>query len=410
MAKVTEQTLQTRRIAFISVHGCPLARPGSKDTGGMSIYVHQLALALGHMGFQVDVYSRVHDSHDALVVPLGDNARVIHIEAGPVRAPKNDLYRYLPRFLSRVMAFQKKHDLSYSLIHTHYWLSGWVGNALSLEWGVPHVATFHTLAEVKARARAGEKEAAARSDAERQVVAAADRIVVSTAHEKEALQRLYGADEDQVRVVHPGVNLGLFRPGDRLAARDQLGLNGHHTLLYVGRLEPIKGLEVLLYTLASLETPRAVQLLVAGGSSDDEYYSMKGVAKKLDVEDKVVFLGSLDHAALPLYYQAADVCVVPSYYESFGLAALEAMACGTPVVASRVPGLETIVRDNRSGYLVAWHCPDAFADRIEVLLANDSLRDSMGKEGSVIAKDMGWDGVADAMAEGYAELGVLPAT
>ena len=241
------------------------------------------------------------------------------------------------------------------------------------------------------------------------MVAAADRIVVSTAHESEALRRLYHADEEKVRVVHPGVDLDLFRPGDQRAARDQLGLNGHHTLLYVGRLDPIKGLGVLLHTLASLETPREVQLLVAGGSEhDEEYIRLKGVARKLDVECKVEFLGSLEHSMLPLYYQAADVCVVPSYYESFGLVALEAMACGTPVVASRVPGLETIVRDNRSGYLVAWHCPDAFADRIEVLLANDCLRDSMGKAGSLIAQDMGWDGAATAMAEVYAGLGVAP--
>ncbi len=374
----------------------------------MSVYVHQLAQTLGRLGFLVDIYTRVHDSHDSVVVNIDENVRVIHVRAGPVRAPKNDLSRYLPRFIAQVKAYQEKHNLKYALIHTHYWLSGLVGQALAGEWGAPHVTTFHTLAEVKARARAGEKESDARSVSERQVAASVDRIIVSTAHERGALQRLYDADEEKVRVVHPGVDLDLFKPGDQRAARDQLGLNGHHTLLYVGRLDPIKGLEGLLHTLGSMETPRAVQLLVAGGSEhDEEYHRLKGVARKLDVQCKVEFLGSLDHAMLPLYYQAADVCVVPSYYESFGLVALEAMACGTPVVASRVPGLEAIVGDNRSGYLVAWHCPDAFADRLEVLLANDALRQSMGREAHAMAQDMSWDGAARAVAEVYAELGIL---
>ncbi|MEK7777817.1 MAG: glycosyltransferase [Chloroflexota bacterium] len=400
--------MPTQRIAFISVHGCPLARPGSKDTGGMSVYVHQLAQTLGQLGFLVDIYTRIHDSHCPMLVNLDENVRVIHVRAGPVRAPKDDLFRYLPRFIAQVKAYQEKHQIRYALVHTHYWLSGWVGQALAGEWGVPHVTTFHTLAEVKARARAGEKESDARSASERQVAASVDRIIVSTAHERGALQRLYDADEEKVRVVHPGVDLGLFKPGDQRAARGQLGLNGHHTLLYVGRLDPIKGLEVLLHTLRSMDTPREVQLLVAGGSKrDEEYRRLKGVARKLDVQCKVEFLGSLDHTLLPLYYQAADVCVVPSYYESFGLVALEAMACGTPVVASRVPGLEAIVGDNRSGYLVAWHCPDAFADRLEVLLANDALRQSMGREAHAMAQDMSWDGAARAVAEVYAELGIL---
>ena len=404
---MADSNMTAQRIAFVSVHGCPLAQPGSKDTGGMSVYVHQLACALGQQGFLVDIYTRVHNSHDPLIVHISDNVRVIHLKAGPVGAVKNDLFGYLPRFVSQLKAFEKRHQLRYSLVHTHYWLSGWVGKVLAKEWGVPHVTTFHTLAEVKARARAGEVESGARSSNERKIVASVDRIIVSTAHESGALRYLYDADEEKVRVVHPGVDLDLFKPGDQRAARDQLGLNGHHTLLYVGRLDPIKGVEVLLHTLASMETPRDVQLLVAGGDErDEEYIRLQTVARKLDVQGKVEFLGSLDHSLLPTYYQAADVCVVPSYYESFGLVALEAMACGTPVVASRVPGLQAIVKDNRSGYLVAWHCPDAFSDRLEVLLANDSLRVSMGQEAHAQAQEMSWDAAAGAVAQVYSELGV----
>ncbi len=399
--------MSSRRIAFISVHGCPLARLGSKDTGGMSVYIHQMALGLARLGFLVDIYTRAHETCQRDVQDLGENVRVIHVRAGPRTAPKAALFNYLPRFIAGVKAFQKRHKLSYDLIHSHYWLSGHVGNVLAGEWRVPHVVTFHTMAEIKARARAGEDEGNQRSATERQIVAAVDRIVVSTPHERESLGRLYDADKHKVRVVQPGVDLDMFKPGDQRTARDQLGLNGHHTLLYVGRLEPIKGLEVLLYTLASLETPRQVQLLVAGGGPNgEEQQRLQALAVRLHVQDKVEFLGSLDHSLLPSYYQAADVCVVPSYYESFGLVALEAMACGTPVVGSRVPGLEAIVKDNWSGYLVPWHCADAFADRLEILLANNSLRESMGEQGHSIAQDMGWSGAAIALSQVYAELEV----
>ena len=400
----------SRRIAFLTVHSCPLAHLGFKDTGGMSVYASQLAMGLGRRGFKVDIYTRAHDPGEPQIVDLDENTRVIHLKAGPADAPKEDLFRYQDGFISRLRAFQKRHHLTYDLIHSHYWLSGWVGDALAREWGVPHVTTFHTLAEIKRRARTGEGEVGPRSVTERWVASAVDRVIVSTAHERGALRRLYDVDEEKVRVVPAGVDLSLFRPGDQRAARDQLGLNGHHTLLYVGRLEPIKGLEVLLHTMASVEAPRDVQLLVVGGGGeqDQENLKMKRLTSELAIQDRVDFLGSLEHDLLPLYYRAADVCVVPSYYESFGLVALEAMACGTPVVASRVAGLQTIVRDNLSGYLVPWHCPDAFADRLEVLLANDTLRESMGKKARSLAEGLGWDRTVDAVAEVYAELGAVP--
>ena len=281
-----------------------------------------------------------------------------------------------------------------------------MGDALAREWGVPHVTTFHTLAEIKSRARAGEGEAWPRSITESRIAAAVDRIIVSTAHERGALRRLYNAREEKARVVPGGVDLALFRPGDQWAARNQLGLNGHCTLLYVGRLEPIKGLEVLIHTMAFIEAPRTVRLLVVGGSGghDQEYQRMKRLTRELAIQDRVDCLGSLSHHLLPLYYQAADVCVVPSYYESFGLVALEAMACGTPVVAARVGGLQTIIKDSRNGYLVQWHCPDAFVDRIEVLLANETLRRSMGKAAWSYAQGVGWDRTAARIAKVYESL------
>ncbi|MBI4312631.1 MAG: glycosyltransferase [Chloroflexi bacterium] len=375
----------------------------------MNVYIRALAQGLGRQGFAVDIFTRCHGSDEPLVNPLDANTRVIHIDAGPEDAPKEDLFNYCPAFLQGVNAFAGSNGLHYELLHSHYWLSGWVGQALSQEWRVPHVATFHTLAEIKTRARVGEAEATSRSATERQVVGAVDRVIVSTGHERLALQQLYDAPEDKVRVVFGGVDLDLFHPGDQRAARDRLGLNGHQTILYVGRLDPIKGVDVLMHTLSQIETCRDVQLLVVGGNTDDaESRRLRTLTGQLGLAGKVEFLGSQPHETLPDYYQAADVCVVPSYYESFGLVALEAMACGTPVVASRVAGLQAIVKDNRSGYLVAWHCPDAYADRLEVLLSNDALRHSMGKQARQAAVDMSWDRTAQGVAAVYAELGVRP--
>ncbi|MBI4199610.1 MAG: glycosyltransferase [Chloroflexi bacterium] len=401
----------TRRIACISVHGCPLARLGTRDTGGMSVYVRELSRGLGRLGVAVDVYTRVHDPAEPSVVELGPNARVIHVQGGEPGLGKADLFARLPLFLEGLLAFQRQHGLRYDLVHTHYWLSGWVGLRLAREWGHPLVATFHTLAEVKKRVRVGEQEDERRTAVEREVVARADRVIVSTPHERAALRHLYGAREDKVCVVTPGVDLAMFRPGSRQAARLRLGLNGHRVLLYVGRLEPIKGAEVLLRAVASLEPGEDVCLLVVGGDGegDERVRDLRRLAQELGIQDRVDFLGSQRHDLLPYFYQAADVCVVPSHYESFGLVALEAMACGTPVVASRVPGLQTIVRDDRSGYLVPWHCPDAYAGRIEVLLANEDLRQSMGREGRSIADALGWERTAARVLEVYRELwGLAP--
>ena len=395
-----------KRIAIISVHGCPLANVGEKDAGGMSIYVRQLARKLGRLGIEVDVYTRVHGPADAQIERLGHNARVVHIPAGPVGTLKQQIPDHLGTFQDGLMEFQQSQGITYDLIHSHYWLSGIPAMTLAREWGVPHVATFHTLGEIKRRARVGEYEPDLRIRVEHEVTASADRIIVSTAHEQQALRRLYGVPIERTSVIHPGVDLDMFRPGSQAAARARLGLNGDRTLLFVGRMEPIKGLEVLLHTVASLEEPDDIRLLVVGGSDcqDEEMERLKELSRSLLIDEHVDFLGRAEHQLLPLYYQAADVTVVPSYYESFGLVALEAMACGTPVVAARVGGLQTVVKDSQTGYLVPWHCPDAFVDRLEVLLTNERLRHSMGEAGHTFAQSMGWDQTATAIVDVYEEL------
>ena len=376
----------------------------------MNVYVRQVSSALAELGCQVDIFTREHCADHHGVVSLNEHARVVHLQAGPVDAPKEDLFGHLPSFAHELEKFRESNSFSYDLIHSHYWLSGWIGNDLSREWGVPHVTTFHTTAELKGRTPGGDSEPGMRSCTERKIAASSDRIIASTRHEYGSLVSLYEADQDRIRVVPAGVDLDMFRPEDQRRARDKLGLNGERIVLYVGRMDAIKGLDVLIHSVASMETPSNLKVLVIGGSKQDkEFNNAQELVNALEVVNKVDLLGTLEHESLPLYYQAADVCVVPSYYESFSLVALESMACGTPVVASRVGGLQTVVKDNQSGYLVPWHCPDAFADRLEVLLSNDSLRKSLGIQASELAKRLSWKATASSIADVYAELGVTPA-
>lgn len=399
--------MSVKRVAFISFHACPLAAPGEGKSGGMNVYVRQLALVLGSLGVRVDIFTREHPRSDtSSIEPISPMARVVHLPGGEPDTPMAGLFGYLPGFLEGVRGFQEEHGLSYDLVHSHYWLSGWVGRALSRWQAVPHVVTFHTLALIKLQARAGEVEPAERKRVERELLASADRVIAFTPHEKDAMVRLYAADPWRITVTPGGVDLSLFRPLDRRQARDRLGLNGGKVLLYVGRLEPLKGLELLLQTAAQLETCHQVRMVVVGGggAGDEEVERMRRLARSLRVEELFDFVGRVDQNELPFYYNAADVCVVPSYYESFGLAALESMACGTPVVATRVGGLATIVQHGRTGYLKPWRCPEAFANSLEMLMSSTRLQHSMGLAARRRAEGMGWDKVAARVYRVYASL------
>jgi D-inositol-3-phosphate glycosyltransferase len=391
------------RLALLSFHGCPVARLGEKDTGGMNVYVLQLARELGRRGNQVDVYTRCHDPKDPQIVELGEGARVIHLKAGPYDASKQDLYQYIPEFMNALCCFQRKESLEYNLIHSHYWLSGRVGLALGQKWNIPHVATFHTLARTKLRARAGEKEPELRASVESKVIDRADCIVVSTEQEKEDLVRLYRGMPHKIKVIPAGVNLEMFHPMDRAGARQALGLKERKIILYVGRIEPLKGIDILLKAFAQLEDTTDARLLVVGGKleDDEELECLKILALQLGIQERVTFTGSVPQARLPEYYSAADVFVLPSYYESFGLVALESMACGTPVVVSRVGGLKTFIKDGETGYLIPWHCPEPFAQRLDMLLSNPALRETMGRAARAKALQMSWSGVAEQMLGFY---------
>ena len=394
------------RLALLSVHGCPVARLGEKDTGGMNVYVLQLAKELGRRGNQVDVFTRWHDPNDPQVIPLGDNARVIHLKAGPYFETKSSLHRYIPEFLDNLYRFQQSEETDYDLIHSHYWLSGSAGMKLSDEWGVPHVTTFHTLAKTKMQARAGEKESQLRIKTESLVMRSVDAVAVSTEQERGDMSRLYDFSPHKVRVIPAGVDLKLFRPMNKARARQTLGLTEKRIVLSVGRVEPLKGLDILIGAMSKLEDTADTRLLIVGGQPgrDRELGRLRSMAARLGVQDVVTFTGTMDQSELPAYYSAADVFVMPSYYESFGLVALEAMACGTPVIASRVGGLRTFVKDGEAGYLIPWHCPEPYAQRLDVLLANPTLRESMGRAARARAQTMGWSQVANNMLGLYTAL------
>ena len=397
------------RIAFISFHASPLAAPGQGKSGGMNVYVRQLARALGQTGVAVDVFTREHRAGEEgkQIESISDNVRVIHLPAGEPDASLDDLYPCLPQFLQGMQEFREQHNLTYQAVHSHYWLSGWVGRAFSESLGLPHVITFHTLSRIKMQSRAGETESWERQQVEEQLMATAGRIIAFSPHERDAMARLYGADVSRIQLVPCGVDLSTFRPLDREESRKRLGLNGDKVLLYVGRIESLKGVELLVRTAAQLDTCEPVRVLVVGDDNgqDRELDRLRRLTETLQVDESFQFVGRVEQEELPVYYSAADVCVVPSFYESFGLAALESMACGTPVVASRVGGLSTVVQHGSTGYLKSWRCPEAFANSLEMLMSSKSLQHSMGIAARRRAEGMSWEKVAGQISDVYRAVG-----
>jgi len=392
-------------IAVISVHTSPLARPGTRDSGGMNVYIRELSRQLCRRAHTMDIFTRRTDPDSPQVVEIDERTRVIQVQAGPFDAEKGSLYRHLPQFRSGLIRFQEEQGRAYDLIHSHYWLSAWVGQALKARWSVPHVIMFHTLGEAKNRAHLSEREPDYRIAGERLVAQGADRIICASEGERKVLIEHYGVSPLRAVQVPCGVDTDHFRPRSRAAARRRLGLPVDEPLvLYVGRIVPLKGIDILLRAAAEMEG--RFGLLVVGGDSKDarRKSELRSLAEEMGITERVFFQDAVSHQQLPLYYNAADICVVPSYYESFGLVALEAMACGVPVVASRVGGLLETVRDGETGYLVPWRCPEPFAERLEMLLANEPLRRSLGRRARAAVERFRWAEVAARVEDVYHEL------
>ncbi|MFD7735739.1 D-inositol-3-phosphate glycosyltransferase [Kitasatospora phosalacinea] len=403
-----------RRIAMLSVHTSPLHQPGTGDAGGMNVYIVELAKRLADLDIEVEVFTRAVSSDDAPAVELAPGVLVRHVTAGPYEGLfKEDLPAQLCAFTHGVLRTEAGHRPGYyDLVHSHYWLSGQVGWLAADRWGVPLVHTMHTMAKVKnaALAEGDTPEPAARVIGETQVVGAADRLIANTAEEAAELAHHYAARPDQLAVVHPGVNLDVFRPGDRAAARARLGLpQDAAVLLFAGRIQPLKAPDVLLKAVARLLDrhpglrERLVVPIVGGpsGTGLARPESLHKLAAQLGIGDVVRFHPPVDQRQLADWYRAATALVMPSHSESFGLVALEAQACGTPVAAAAVGGLPVAVRDGRTGTLVPGHDPEAWARALLPYATDPALSAARGAEAARHAAAFGWLAAAGATAEVY---------
>ncbi|WP_280672181.1 D-inositol-3-phosphate glycosyltransferase [Kitasatospora sp. MAP12-44] len=413
---VQGRSRRPRRVAMLSVHTSPLHQPGTGDAGGMNVYIVELAKRLAELDIEVEIFTRATSSDLAPAVELAPGVLVRHVTAGPYEGLlKEDLSAQLCAFTHGVLRTEAGHRPGhYDLVHSHYWLSGQVGWLAAQRWGVPLVHTMHTMGKVKnaALAEGDAPEPASRLIGESQVVDAADRLIANTVDEAGELASHYGARPEQLAVVHPGVNLDVFRPGDQAAARARLGLpQDAAVLLFAGRIQPLKAPDVLLKAVSVLLARRPElrgQLVVpvVGGPSGTglaEPESLHKLAAQLGITDVVRFHPPVGQPELAQWYRAATALVMPSYSESFGLVALEAQACGTPVVAAAVGGLPVAVRDGETGTLVPGHDPQDWARALEPYTARPpELAVRQGEAAVRHAAAFGWGAAAGRTAEVYA--------
>ena len=407
-----------RRLAVLSFHTSPLTQPGTGDGGGMNVYVRELSSALAGAGVECEVFTRSWRRGLDPVVEVEPGFRVHHVPAGPAAwVAKEDLARHLDEFTAGVLdRFGESGPVE--AVHANYWLSGVAGHTIKHRLELPLVSTFHTLARVKAEEAAEEHDRRAKAEAE--VIGCCDAILANSAEEAAQLERLYGAVPHRIEVVPPGVDHQLFTPGDQRSARAELGLGDGPVLLFAGRIQALKGADVAVRTLGCLTRtdtrpsdragpagPAPTLLLVGGPSGvdgDAELARLHSLVAQLGLQERVKFVPPQPHGRLALYYRAADVCLVPSRSESFGLVALEAAACGTPVVAAAVGGLRTIVAHGVSGFLVEGRDPADYAAYVSRLLADPALATGMSRGATVVAGRYRWSITAARLRRLYADL------
>ena len=408
-------------IAMISYHTCPLAILGGKNTGGMNVYVRELTRFLGREGVHVDVFTRSENEHIPQVShDLGYFNRVVHIPAGPeVYLPKETLAEYTDLFAQGIMDFSVKKGIKYDLVHAHYWLSGLAGQILKSAWHVPMLQMFHTLGLMKQKIgrTSEEREGAYRYDGERLVMQNADRIIAATEAERSQLEDLYGLNPHKVTIIPPGVDIHHFYPIPQDEAKEAIGISAKDRMaLFVGRIEPLKGVDTLIEAMAivkrTCKTFRCPHYLVIIGGDpegDEEFVSsemqrLQLQCTELGLDEIVVFLGKRDQNTLPYYYSAAEVVVMPSHYESFGMVALEAMACGTPVIASRVGGLAYLIKDGETGYFVPAQDPQALSEKLRLIFINQGLRTRLGRQAVDYAQNFSWEWVTKQIIHVYEQM------
>ena len=406
------------RIAMISVHSCPLATLGGKETGGMNVYIRELSRELAKMGLQIDIFTRSQNPSIPQIVNFYKGVRIIHLKAGPETPyDKNQVWFYLPEFLHSMERFSCENKISYSLIHSHYWLSGWVGVKLTTRWKIPLLHMSHTLGYLKNKAikPKGKRESPLRLQTEKQLVKHTDHLVVSSQREKVQMVWTYGVPCEKISVIPCGVDTHLFNILNPFQSKLHLGLPRKRFILFVGRIDPVKGIDTLLKAINivrdKLEQSQDINLLIIGGDLDHSHYSknsemsrLKRLSTKLGLKNMVAFLGAQRQDQLPYFYSAAEVCVLPSRYESFGMVALEAMACGTPVIASKVGGLTSFIQDGITGFLVPEEDERSLAEKILTILKHPSLKDRMGFQARSRAIEYSWYNIAHQMTLLYQSL------
>ena len=396
-----------KRIALISVHASPIAKVGGKKVGGLNVYIREIAKTLGSQGILVDLFTRQESEHQPQVdTSLGEGIRVVHIQAGALQSMSpDDLLPTIQQFSAGVIAFSIRHNIRYDFIFSHYWLSGLVAMRLRETWGTPFAQVFHTLGAMKARIPSTRQSTPhVRIHHESRIVQSADLLIANTVAERSQLLWLYRADRRKIHVSPPGVNLSVFFPVDKAQARKQLNLPPEAFLaVFAGRIEPLKAVDSILEAVAliphSTHEARPLQVMIIGGDphdkADHDIQSLIQQAKQLGIDERVSFVAAQQQDRLALYLNAADVLLLPSEYESFGMIALEAMACGTTVIASNVGGLTHLIQDGETGFLAPVREPKAVAQRLMQLQADPQLLEQMQKQSAAHAEHYTWTEIAE---------------
>ncbi|WP_414752694.1 glycosyltransferase family 4 protein [Anabaena sp. CCY 9910] len=403
-----------KRIALISVHGDPAIEIGKEEAGGQNVYVREVGKALAELGWQVDMFSRRVSREQELIVHHSPLCRTIRLTAGPEEfVPRDNGFKYLPEFVQQLLRFQKENNVNYPLVHTNYWLSSWVGMQLKAIQGSKQVHTYHSLGAVKYKSiDTIPLVATKRLSVEKQVLETAERIVATSPQEQQHMRSLVST-KGYIDIVPCGTDIHRFGSIARQAARAELGIDQQaKVVLYVGRFDQRKGIETLVRAVneSQLRDSNKLKLIIGGGSTPGnsdgrERDRIEGIVRELGMTEMTSFPGRLSQDVLPAYYAASDVCVVPSHYEPFGLVAIEAMASGTPVVASDVGGLQFTVVSEKTGLLVPPKDIAAFNIAIDRILMNPQWRDELGVAARRhVTHKFGWDGVATQLDGIYTQL------
>jgi D-inositol-3-phosphate glycosyltransferase len=399
------------RIAVLSIHSCPMSRLGTRTNGGMSVYVRETARELGRQGHVVDIYTGWWDGDHRKIMDLAGGVRLIHL-AGRTGRPSSyrDVYSLLPEYFRELGAYLEREKQSYDLVHSHYWLSGVMGEWAREKWNLPHALMFHTIGAAKNESHPEEQEPELRLQAEKELARFCTRVLATSEDEKRSIVRHCETPPGKVSVVPCGVNLERFRPLEQSVARSRLGIGQRdRVLLFVGRFAPIKGIDRLIGAMAGLKHRADTRLILVGGDGPraPETLRFKRQVRELGVEGSVEFAGRVVHEHLPEYYAAADVVVIPSYSESFGLVAIEALACGTPVLASRVGVIGELLQDSGLGQIIQDMSPPRLAEGIDRYLSwLENHRPSSSRVRSAILH-LEWSGIASALLERYREISRL---